>query len=275
MNVAIVCAYRREEADLPATQRSAMESAGAESLFYGIEDAHRAGPARTRNFGIEQADDADVIILIDAHMRFDSDVLRRMARKVYEDGGLICPLCHHDAPLSMDGHLYAGARIVWTCEENGQRKPLDAKWSKDTRPGKRACVMGACYAFRRDWYMRAGRPLAMLPGWGGDEAALSIAAWLTGWTPEVIDGHVAHLYRPTPPWAVTAVQIRAMAASQAALVSAFATPEDAAELLAWSRLDKWSAADTPEVRTVRYAMERQARKWEDWKRAMCDPAETI
>lgn len=277
VKLAVVCGWREGETDLQATIEDAGRSAGKGVTIYPVEDKAHEGPGRTRNRGIEAATGADVICIIDAHMRFQGDVLARMARHVAKTGGLVCPLVHHNDRCAIDGNHYAGARIVYKSQWNGKHYALEAKWSRELTPGPRGCVMGACYVFRRDWYMQAGQPLAALPGWGCDEEALSIAAWMSGHTPEVFDGHAAHLYRPRPPWIVTPEDHAAAHASRMALIHCVATDAtDRRELEQWQRArvpEGIPSCNTPEAERFRLALLAMPRKWRAWRDAVCEPDE--
>lgn len=275
--MAVVCAWKQGETDLQATIDDAGRSAGKGVKIYAVEDKTNEGPGRTRNRGIEAATDADVICIIDAHMRFNGKVLAQMAKHVAKNGGLICPMVHHNETCSMDGSHYAGARIVYKAKDGKAQNALAGKWSRELTPGPRGCVMGACYVFGRDWYMQSGQPLAALPGWGCDEEALSIAAWMSGHTPEVFDGRVAHLYRPRPPWIVPAESHAAVHASRMALIHCVATDaNDRRELERWQR--EWvfegiPACNTPEAERFRLALLKMPRKWREWRDSVCEPEE--
>lgn len=274
---AIVCAYHASEDDLAETTKSAMKSAGKGAKFYAVQDRDESGPGRNRHRGIEAASDADVIVIIDAHMRFRGNVLRRLISEAYKGGRLLVPFCHHNEDCSFTGNggaYYAGARIVFRSRDGQQFKPLDAKWSKDQEPGERGCVMGACYAFRRDWYMgAAGQPLSILTGWGGDEQALSISMWMTGGKVEVINGHVAHRYRPRPPWTPSQKALDAVHASRSAMIQAFVSDvTDRRELHSWANIREPAQA-TPEVDRLRAAMLAAPRNYRQWKSEVCEPDE--
>lgn len=278
IKTAIVCAYHPAEDDLEETTKSAMKSAGKGASFYAVCDKDESGPGANRNRGIEAATDADVIIIIDAHMRFKADVLAKMIKQVYKNGGLLVPFCHHNEDCSFagkDGHYYAGARIVFKSRDGHEFKPLDAKWSRDNSPGERSCVMGACYAFRRDWYMGdAGQPLAILNGWGCDEQVLSIAAWMTGQKIEVIDGHVAHRYRPRPPWTPSRKAIESVTGSRIAMIQSIVSDAtDRRELFSWMNAREPDVHPTDAVNRFRAAMLGAPRNWRSWKAMVCEPQE--
>jgi hypothetical protein len=271
--VAVVMPWRDPEPDRNATMESAVESlAGVRGDVISIQDTTRAGPARMRHAGIERATTHDVIITVDAHMRFDGDVLARMARHVRKHGGLVCAICHHNPQCAFDGihpsgaGAYYGADIHYFGEDQNGRQALCWKWNADHTPGPRACVGGACYAFRRDWYYDVGQPLAALPGWGCDEEALSISAWLSGHQPAVFDGHVAHRWRPRPPWQINDAEARAVKGSRVAMLSAVVSdPADRRELLAWQGATE---VNTPEVLRWRAALAKQPRTWAQWREAV-------
>jgi hypothetical protein len=278
--LAIVVPYRKEETDLQATLDAAAESAGAGAVIYAVEDKDHTGPGHNRHRGIEAATDAEVIVTIDAHMRFRGDVLRRLALGVEGHGGLMVPFCHHNSTCSFvdavktGENYYAGARMVYRNQDGDRRVALCAKWARDTKAGPRGAVMGACYAFRRDWYMEIGQPMAMLAGWGCEEEALSIAAWMSGHTPEVFDGHVAHLYRAVAPWRQSQTQEERMAVRQNRMALIHAVVSDAT---ARRELEQWTGGQhqepSPECERFRLALLKQPRKWCDWRKAICEPDE--
>ena len=271
--VAIVCAWRAGEDDLKATLEYAAASAGKRARIYAVEDKTADGPGRTRHRGIMAAEDADVIIIIDAHMRFQGDALVKMARAV-KDGGLVCCLTSHNAECAFQPNPYAGARIVYRAKDGATHNALAGKWSKDSKPGDRTCIMGGCYAFRRDWYLSVGQPLAALPGWGCDEEILSICAWISGQPIRCINAHVAHRYRPRPPWQVMSAEYSAVRASRMALIAAVVTDAgQAAELQEWQRRgvpEGVPCVASTEALQVRSALAKFKRTWQDWRVKECE-----
>ena len=275
---AIVCAYRDPEPDRVATLESAAASIGFGGVLYAVEDKDASGPGYNRDRGIMAAADCDVVVLIDAHMRFAPRALASMANEVRANGGLLTALCHHNERCEIGGTFYSGGRMVWRSDDHSPKySPLCAKWRKESGPGPATAVMGACYVFRRDWYIAAGRPLAMLRAWGCDEEALSIAAWMTGQKIAVADQHVAHLYRARPPFTVTERDERMVRENRAALCQAFIVEANARrEQIAWAMrglgmMQPATLAAHDDIERVRLAMLRAPRSFEQWRREVCEP----
>lgn len=262
-------AWREGEDDLQATIEDSVRSAGKSAIVFPVEDKTGAGPAQTRHRGIVAAKEAgcDVVCIVDAHMRFDGNVLQLMARQVRRDGkGLLCAMCHHNAACSFvaahpsGAGYYAGAEIHYKGEDQNGQQALVWKWSEDGKPGPRACVGGACYVFPVAWYFDVGQPLAALPAWGCDEEALSISAWLSGVQPTVFNGHVAHQWRPRPPWKSAANPLKQ---SRAALI--LATVTDKAEIDDLSAWQGCKPTASPAVARWRAALLKQPRTFAQWK----------
>lgn len=261
MNPVVIIPWREGETELQATIESASDSIG-KGVVMPVEDKAGDGPAMTRHRGIMAAKQADVIVIVDAHMKFDGPVLRDMAARVARHGGLLCAKCYHNEGCTWEDSAtyYAGADIRYMGQDHNGNQGLLWKWSQDQKPGPRACIGGACYVFRRDWYIKTGQCLAALPAWGCDEEALSITAWLSGHDPKVHDGRVAHRWRATAPWPGAA---RPIQMSRAALICAVVDdPRDRAALL---KHQGAQPIETPEVARWRQALSKCPRKWADWK----------
>jgi hypothetical protein len=274
---AIVCAWRNGETDLDATVESATASIFDSAQIVTVQDTSAQGPARTRHRGIEAAALAEVIIIIDSHMRFEKSTLSALAFHAARKGGVCCPQVYHNDRCAFDGIPYAGARIVYRAKDGKAFTALAGKWSRDHEPGPRGCIMGGCYAFRRDWYYEVGQPLAALPGWGCDEEALSIASWMSGTTPHCITNQAAHLYRSRPPWNVMSCEHAAVYAGRMALIHAVVTEASARrELESWTRdgvPEGVPVCASPEAERFRLALLKLPRKWADWRAQVCEPDE--
>jgi hypothetical protein len=275
--IGVVVAWRQGESDLQATIESAAASAGKASTIIAVEDKTMQGPARTRHRGIEAAQGCDVIAIIDAHMRFEGNCLQSLARQVRKTGGLACPLVHHNERCDFGGGHYAGGRIVYRSQDGKQKHALSVKWARDLTPGPRGAVIGACYVMPRELYYRIGQPLSALPGWGCDEEALSISAWLTGVPVECTADKAAHLYRARTPWQVTPAEHAAVHASRMALIHAVVS-----EIGARKELEAWQRSWVPEgIRPCesadgerwRQALLKLPRKWREWLATVCEPDE--
>ena len=262
MKPAIIIPWRKGETELQSTIESAKASIGKGAIIYPVEDKIGDGPAMTRHRGIEAANKSDVIVIVDAHMTFDGNVLRDMAREVKRNGGLLCAKCYHNSGCTWENGAtyYAGADIYYKGSDQNGKQALCWKWSADQKPGPRACVGGAIYVFRRDWYYKTGQCLSALPAWGCDEEALSITAWLSGHMPQVFDGKVAHRYRAKTPWASAA---RPVNMSRAAMICAIVPDAgERADLLAYQGVQ---LIETPEVARWRDALAKLPRTWVEWK----------
>ena len=276
----IVVAYRKEETDLDATIADAQRSAGGKNscVVFAVEDKDMSGPGWNRHRGIDAAIDCDVVAIIDAHMRFRGNALKVMAGAVREKGGMLCPRTWHNENCSFDTEKapYKGARIVWQSDDHQPKfSPLAAKWARDGRPA--TCVMGACYVFKRDWYYSAGQPLSILRGWGGDEEALSIAAWMTGEEISVHKAEVAHRYRAKVPYAVAPGEQMCRTANRVALCRAFIVDASArtqqihfAKMATPQNIDHCFRPE--EIERLRLAMLKAPRSFEQWRREVCDPS---
>lgn len=268
---AVIIPWRKGETELESTKQSAIESIGKNAIIIDIEDKLGDGPAMTRHRGIEAATDCDVIVIVDAHMKFKGDVLKRMAKKVAKSGGLLCARCYHNDGCTWENGAgaYLGADIYLKGVDQNGNQAIMWKWSSDKTFGKRACIGGACYVFRRDWYYKTGQCLSALPAWGCDEEALSITAWLSGHDPEVFDGDVAHRWRAKAPWASAA---RSINTSRAAMICALVTDEnERADLLAYQGV---KPIESMEVKRWRDALRNLPRTWDQWKKSVPVKPET-
>lgn len=283
--LSVQMAWRKGETEVASTVTSATASIVDDGEVVTIEDKHGHGPGRTRHRGIVAAKDAKVIIIVDPHMVFDGDVLRKMGEEVKKNGGLYCAVCHHNEKCEIGAKhpsgagAYCGAHIDYKALDKDQYPTHNAlcwKWNEPQAAGPIGCVGGACYAFSRDWYFSVGEPLNALPHWGGDEEALSISAWLSGIQPMLFDGHVAHRWRARPPWKLTERESLNVLASRFALIHGVVSDQtDRAELVSWQRKGiKNPAKYTPSPEVVKWqnALLKQPRTWKQWRAEVCQGA---
>lgn len=153
-----------------------------------IRNSSRLGVGPSRHLGVEAAT-ARFILLTDAHCVFDKDWLEPLLDVLDANPKLlVCGQCvalpEHGSDLSYPVGIYNGARMVIhdPNEPNIRWRVLTAKWAKD-KPSQSfyplSAVMGACYAMRRDFFLRLGG-LKMLREFGGDEELLSLKTILAG-----------------------------------------------------------------------------------------------
>lgn len=187
----------RNEPDLAATVASIRENNDCSVRV--VSDVEGRGPQAMRHKGIMESD-ADVVIVMDGHMRSLPRRLDAAAEYVASYGRKVaCLKCFHSPEITWEGRMYAGARLVW--QSNGREDGKDpqafvAKWRKSEDSGRIGCVMGACYVFRRDWYIDGLRePWKHGTGWGCDEEMISAATWLRGGEVEVLPWAVWHRAR--------------------------------------------------------------------------------
>ena len=146
----------RNEPDLDATVANIRDNSACSVRV--ISDEHGRGPQRCRHRGIMQSE-ADVVIVMDGHMRVKYRTLDAAADYVSRLGNKVaCLRCHHSPTIDWTGTPYGGARLAlkthWDEDDpTSEPQAMAAKWRKDPKPGKIGAVMGACYVFRRDWYI--------------------------------------------------------------------------------------------------------------------------
>ena len=194
MKTEIVIAERNEP-DLKETIRN-IKANNAVSVRV-FSDHAGLGPQFCRDAAIMQSD-ADVVIVMDGHMRTQYRTLEAMADYVAQKGRTVaCLRCHHSETEDWTTKPYGGARLVWTDKDkNGFCQSFVAKWRKTNMAGKIGAVIGACYAMRRDWYIDGlKRPWQHGTGWGCDEEILSAATWLRGGEVELLPWAVWHRAR--------------------------------------------------------------------------------
>lgn len=170
---------------------------------YFLND-EQIGPAHSRHKGLTWAKTENVIFL-DAHMRFYGrdwhhqviDVIARDPNALY---------CTRSKPLSPGGEpsgapVGIGASIQM--DEPRFEDWLKPDWNIRPRGNGETsfvpCVLGGCYAVRRD-FMLSFEGYRGLHRYGGEEPLISIKAWLSGGTCQVINCvEIGHIYRGGKP----------------------------------------------------------------------------
>lgn len=161
-----------------------------------------AGTSAARHFGVQLAR-TELVVTVDAHVRLDRCWGLNIVQ-TFDD-----PAWHQTVACGHVGHLaenfepkdepcYHGARLNWM-DTSAEPRALVARWDAHARPGARiGAVMGAFYAFRRDWYDAMCQPWKLNRSWGCDEELISIASYLSGGDCRLLpeDCRAWHLFRP-------------------------------------------------------------------------------
>ena len=176
MKYSVVIAERKEK-DLAATVANIKANSAANVIV--MSDNEGKGPQLMRHRGIIKANGSDVIIVMDGHMRVRPRALDTMAQWCIDHPKSVAVAqCFHHITETWTGQPYSAARFAWMDYGKDANEPqaMTAKWRTDHAVGQVPCVMGACYAFRRDWYLDGiGAPWAFGTGWGCDEEILSLS----------------------------------------------------------------------------------------------------
>ncbi len=162
------------------------------------------GTAKARRYGASIAT-GDVLVLMDAHMRFAADWLDRMLPNV-ESGALLCASWWE---YDLTRPLCWGADFLWCGERDyaAGRSPGFAFRHRTKYPGDGAVevpmLIGACYMMLRESYNRLGGVSPFFRTWGKMEQDLSLRAWIMGLGIKCVTGaHVGHFTRSKHPYTV-------------------------------------------------------------------------
>ena len=196
MRYSVVIAERNEP-DLKNTVGNIMQNNDCHVIVQS--DVKGLGPQAMRDRGIGLAAGSDVVIVMDGHMRTKKGTLDAMAEWVHANPKSVAVAqCHHSYTEDWTGKPYSGASFAWKDQGKDANEPqaFTAKWRKDHATGQIPCVMGACYAFKREWYMDGlRRPWQYGTGWGCDEELISAATWLMGGRVDLLPVSVWHQAR--------------------------------------------------------------------------------
>lgn len=220
MKTEVIIASRCEP-DLLNTVANIRDNSGCSVRV--IEDEEGRGPQAMRHAGI-MASDADAVIIMDGHMRVKKGALDAAAEYIGARGRKVaCLRCHHTAEEDWSSKPYGGATLQMKAYGKDANEPqaFVAKWRKSPECGKIGAVMGACYVFRRDWYLDGLQgPWQAGTGWGCDEEILSAATWLRGGEVELLPFEVWHQARKAggQPFRYTQAQIVGLYANRLRLL---------------------------------------------------------
>lgn len=169
----------RNETDLPNTIASIKEH-NKDIEIVVMSDKEGLGCQQMRHRGIHKAN-GDVITIMDAHMRVKPDTLSIQYDSAKKGKVIACAKCYHGYEYSWKGNPYCGADMVYLDNDWEEYSVLASKWRKDTSLGPMASIMGACYTFRKDYYIDGlNCPWQFGTGWGQDEEIISIVNWISG-----------------------------------------------------------------------------------------------
>jgi hypothetical protein len=152
------------------------------------------------------ASTGDVLVSVDAHMRFSPDWIEHMLAHV-NSGALLCAAWWD---YDLKRALCWGADFVWCGERDyaAGRCPGLGFRHRTTFPGEKAVdvplAIGACYMVLRESYDRFGGFSPFFRTWGKLEQDLCARAWITGVGVKCVPGaRVGHFSRPRFPYPVS------------------------------------------------------------------------
>lgn len=160
-----------------------------------VVNVDKPGTGHARHAGVLSAR-APIVVTIDAHVRL-CDMWDDYIKAVFERTAWRKSIaCGHVGALKSDFTpagpcKYHGAKIHWLeIKDTGEARPLAARWHDNKSERKIGAVMGAFYAFRRQWYSEIGEPWGVLDSWGLDEELISLASWMSGGDCKLLPAHI-------------------------------------------------------------------------------------
>ena len=170
-----------------------------------VRNERALGVAQSRRGGAAIAS-GDVLVWLDAHMRFAPDWLDQMM--MHADSGALLCAAWWDYELSRP--LCWGAEFVWCGERDHKagRAPGLTFRHRTKFPGDGAVevpmAIGACYMALRESYDHCGGFSPFFRIWGKSEQDLSMRMWISGLGVKCVTGaRVGHFSRPQFPYPVT------------------------------------------------------------------------
>jgi glycosyltransferase involved in cell wall biosynthesis len=174
---------------------------GSDQYFFTSYDP--IGVGRSRDLGILKAK-GEYIVILDAHMDFADGWIEKLIEPIKKDRkALTCSksvvLTGDNLNMAKHGLLvHLGARLLLLNLKN--EIPFDPYWSdwsqEPYKPGDEIqCILGACYAFKRERYFEICRPWEFAVGWGSSEQVISVINWFFGGKCLLTDAVSGHLYR--------------------------------------------------------------------------------
>jgi prolyl 4-hydroxylase len=174
-----------------------------------IRNETRKGVARSRDIGVSVAD-TEFVLLLDAHMKFFAPLwqetleyyLRQNTQAIYCTKSVVM-----DESWAVSENSSVGTGVKFKANQHELADFLTIEWLFEQNQAEPTtglteipCVMGAAYAFSRDFYHKLGG-LAGLHTWGFDEQLLSLKAQMAGGHCYVINElRTGHVYRTQFPY---------------------------------------------------------------------------
>ncbi|MEK0325894.1 MAG: glycosyltransferase family 2 protein, partial [Nitrosopumilus sp.] len=160
-----------------------------------IEFDKPRGVGAARHIGCKEAS-GDIVMVVDAHMRFPTDCINRMLAHIERHPeAIICPCSTAFTECNLDDFCGTGAYLRLDATRGYVSTWLPMKQLDDPCP-QVPSVLGACYMLRKPLLERLGGWGPGLRGWGCDEEYISIRAWLLGHEVRLaLDTYAAHFYQ--------------------------------------------------------------------------------
>jgi hypothetical protein len=204
VSIDVIIAYSSEskEPRLADTIRSAQRS-GVNVL--AVKDDF-GGAGKTRHRGIVNSK-AKHVIITDAHMIFGPRFAEKMVAPIKSNPrAVVCCDCLGvtDDWKPNNTHRF-GADFVEYEKKEQKHRFFVSKWRRGEAFASGVeeipQVLGACYAFNREWYLDGlDYPWELHCGWGKSEQLLSVTNWMAGGVNLCVkDAWAAHLFRGGSP----------------------------------------------------------------------------
>jgi glycosyltransferase involved in cell wall biosynthesis len=184
----IIIPHRNEGECLGKTVREVMRTSSPKRII-AIEDEPQQGLSLRRHQGIEMVAEAEVVLIIDAHMAFPEGWAEAMCDVVREHPrAFLCVECrglHEPTWQPANVHGYGATWHENLPDREGNPRPIMPHWIRRRNPAGSVVEvpipLGACYAFRRDWYFDGmGAVWKHHRGWGRSEPMLALMNWICG-----------------------------------------------------------------------------------------------
>jgi len=162
-----------------------------------IRNKQRKGLIWGRNYATELAK-SEIILSLDPHCKVEDGWLAPLVNKLESNKeSIVVPGTRSLNPDKWESFGKESWKTIWDWK-------LEFKWADGENPYTPA-VAGHCFAFRKDWWEKAGRFDTGMEIWGGENIEFPLRTWLFGGTVECVrESHVSHWFKkkfqyPFPP----------------------------------------------------------------------------